>query len=1190
MTDKSFRVTSGIDAAGKKIINVGTPDKGNIFEGVNIDFFNQHNGIQQYDPKRGYDAFTSVIYNDRIWYATEDIESPAGAFNEIHWKSIRNDPKWYSVSSTSTDGMYVNSGDFIVSDNRYNNLAFILPNSPVNGDVVVIKDGGGKAGLNELIVKTTAKQIVFKNKSVDSYRITHPYMLATFVYVNGVWKTQVQLDNSDSIVTGTTPDKTVFQTQAGMRVFRKTATGVINMQFPKYANDGDTIYTYDMDKLGSVNESSIKVHPESGHSINYNGSISESIVSKTSGYGIFVFDGNQSQWIVYDGNEKIRLKAIQTSVDAIPNDYLMVYTPDGEIPENVEIKLPVFPADGDRVWITTNYMRRSQACVIKTQGDAVIRTDKATLQFPKHKDYPPTGNWETVKEITITGYDDYAINLELSYQLNTNTWLVAQNTPVVERVDSLNPERVGVIALATQDEANELAERNPADEKAITPKTLSNRTATETRNGIIRLATEAEFVQDVGYDFNDTTAITPAKFSARTATETRTGISKIATQKTVNAGEDDFDTVTSKKLHNRTATETRTGIAKIANQDTVNAGEDDFDIVTSKKLHNKISSEESQGVIKLVSTNANETAKSGVYDLTNNSDAVTPKSLDQKRASHASFGQVQIANEDDVISGTATPIHESRVVIPELLHKKTATEERIGFTQNALLSDVETGTDDFKYVSPAKLKTVFDRESHILVDEDSGLRKTGTIWGTVAFDIEPSTETQSGTIKIATLQSVVDGKSDNTVVTPLTLHSKKATDTKEGIARFATNDEAVNGELNNVMLSPAAFKYLNSTDPKWGATETVRGSVYISKMSAVFVGNADTGSSKPYTEYDHDYQAVSPRGLNYALEHFLPKNGKAVDSGSLNGQSYDKWFNLSLNQSVTGKNKFTALQTFTETVSELITTDNVIITPDVNQTAIEITSKKDTTSIVKYSNINGENSIAYTPYGLKFIEGETDLFTIGGMGIRSDVNISAKSLGVDEQIYVSSVMVASAVDGVLHINNGENNIVIETKTPDSVTVKSGDVSGIVLTTANHKNNIGKLYLSTEGGTVYGDVKIIKDSAYMRITKNDNGLLINGGDNTGSNPHNITFTGNDSGINGDGKLTSFNIITKDQKGVTVNGNAVYHEGNKPTPDEIGAIARKDATVDTLNVINYIKIGKVKLVVNEETKSVEFVWEE
>ena len=86
---KPFRATSGLDAAGEKVINVATGDKTILSDGVNVDFFHLHNTIQPYDSKRGYEEFFAVIYNNRIYYALGDIVSPAGVLNPDVWKPLR---------------------------------------------------------------------------------------------------------------------------------------------------------------------------------------------------------------------------------------------------------------------------------------------------------------------------------------------------------------------------------------------------------------------------------------------------------------------------------------------------------------------------------------------------------------------------------------------------------------------------------------------------------------------------------------------------------------------------------------------------------------------------------------------------------------------------------------------------------------------------------------------------------------------------------------------------------------------------------------------------------------------------------------------------------------------------------------------------------------------------------------------
>jgi hypothetical protein len=61
--------------------------------------------------------------------------------------------------------------------------------------------------------------------------------------------------------------------------------------------------------------------------------------------------------------------------------------------------------------------------------------------------------------------------------------------------------------IATQEESNE----DTSQSKLITPKTLSNRTSTETRSGIIKIATE----QEISNGTSDSTAITPYKLNKK---------------------------------------------------------------------------------------------------------------------------------------------------------------------------------------------------------------------------------------------------------------------------------------------------------------------------------------------------------------------------------------------------------------------------------------------------------------------------------------------------------------------------------------------------------------------------------------------------------------------------------------------------------------------------------------------------
>ncbi|MEI2421019.1 hypothetical protein V6O07_12160, partial [Arthrospira platensis SPKY2] len=139
-----------------------------------------------------------------------------------------------------------------MADGRFSELTYILPDAPVEGDIITIKDGGGLAGVNNLLVRSNTRQIRLRDIQSSSYRLTHPYMTVAFIFNGNLWRVAEMRDNRDSQFVNAT-GLTAFQMQAGMVTFRNSGTGKITLQLPRYANDGDSITTYDLDRLASVN-------------------------------------------------------------------------------------------------------------------------------------------------------------------------------------------------------------------------------------------------------------------------------------------------------------------------------------------------------------------------------------------------------------------------------------------------------------------------------------------------------------------------------------------------------------------------------------------------------------------------------------------------------------------------------------------------------------------------------------------------------------------------------------------------------------------------------------------------------------------------------------------------------------------------------------------------------------------------
>lgn len=119
--------------------------------------------------------------------------------------------------------------------------------------------------------------------------------------------------------------------------------------------------------------------------------------------------------------------------------------------------------------------------------------------------------------------------------------------------------------------------------------------------GIVELATDAE--TQAGTDADR--AVTPASLTSRTATETRTGMIELATVAEVQAGVDTTRAVTTAGLVARTATETRTGVVELATTAEAVVGVDTTRAVTAAGVAAAILSAFPVGAVYITATNIN---------------------------------------------------------------------------------------------------------------------------------------------------------------------------------------------------------------------------------------------------------------------------------------------------------------------------------------------------------------------------------------------------------------------------------------------------------------------------------------------------------------------------------------------------------------------------------------------------------
>lgn len=1008
---QKFRATEGLDAGNEKVVNVALADRTVGTDGVNVDYVIQENTLQQYDSTRGYTKNFSVLYDRRIWTANADIAKPSGDFNASLWTNSRTDPKWTYINTGT--GLNLTAGEYANVDTRSAAVSFILPNAPQDGDTIVVRDIGGNPGNLGITISASNQNISLSGAQVKYYNITIPYSTVTLTFSNRLWQTTVEIPTLHNTTLLSTAQN--ITTQANDRLV-PSGTGTFSFVLPLIANDRDEVQLTDIYDIIPLQHVTVSSH--SGFSVGSTGKTS--VTLKERGRYRFIFDLGNKLWDVVNEDYQVRAEVITADTTMAPNQYVAVVgDPTVTKATTVNIKLPTSCEIGDFVYISLRKMSSLQTVNITPATGDVIQDNLSLMEFPSRSSYPV--NTASVTSLSINGAKNYPGNYYLTYTeknvsgKTSGVWYVVENNPTVEQVDpssDANRARHGVIALATQAQAMVDHENNPSNNTAITPETLSNRVAIETRRGIARIATQAEVSQATTATYADDTIVTPKKLNARAATETMRGLAEIATQAETNAGTDDTTIITPKKLQARQATPTMSGIAPL-----VTAG--------GKAISGT-------GAVR-------GDAGTGVYNNNDYANIVTPKVLGDYVATELSQGSVYIATNTEVINGTApTSGMFPTVVTPVQLQTKTATENRIGFTQIATQAITNAGTDDFTFITPKKLQNRIASETltgiariatqgefnsgsadntgivtpakvaqyltwtRTSVNAASGLVQSGNLWTTLAFDIQSASETQRGTLPIATQAQVNAGTDDTSAVTSKKLQAKVATESVLGIIQFATAAETTAGSITTKAVSPGHLLNSFSVEPTWQATTTFRGTVKLTSGNDTWVGNDTAGSTQAVSSYKSSGYAISPQEMNSTLAHYLPRLATAANSLELGGVVANSWARRDTAQSITGAYTFSSPTVMNNTLSTsgLISTSGGLIASSGNITVNSgLIYSNDAKHYINLGKVDGDTAVWGTYNGtfelLDTNSGNVKTtFSNGGISTTGNINITTENSGL----------------------------------------------------------------------------------------------------------------------------------------------------------------------------------------------------